>query len=446
MRPDENAPQWPTTTIGKSAYLRGRIGWQGLKASEFLDEGPFLVTGTNFVDGKVDWPSCYHVSEARYKEAEYIHLQNDDVLVTKDGTIGKVAFVQDCPAKALLNSGIFLIRCNDKSFEHRYLFYVLQSERFRAFLDDNLAGSTISHLYQHIFKEFEFHVPAPQEQVQISTILSALDHVIELTEAVLAKRRRMRSGLLTDLLTKGVDEHGTLRAEGAHQFKDSPLGRIPREWTTKTVAELLADVDPAMRSGPFGSALLKHELVGSGVPLLGIDNVLPETFVSRFSRFVHPEKARKLNRYRVRPGDIMITIMGTVGRCCVVPDGIGTALSSKHVWTISLDQRLYSPFVACLQINYAPWVLRNFARDQQGGIMAAITADTLRSLVLPVPPPDEMVVIDRILRRASTDLAASEDALAKLGALKRGLMQDLLTGRRRVTPLLNAEVAEEQVS
>src|SRR5262245_60455006 len=94
---------WPTTTIARSAYLRGRIGWQGLRASEFIEEGPFLVTGTDFVGGRINWDSCYHVSEKRYAEAEYIHLKDEDVLVTKDGTIGKVALVENCPEQAVLN-------------------------------------------------------------------------------------------------------------------------------------------------------------------------------------------------------------------------------------------------------------------------------------------------------------------------------------------------------
>jgi type I restriction enzyme S subunit len=133
--------------------------------------------------------------------------------------------------------------------------------------------------------------------------------------------------------------------------------------------------------------------------------------------------------------------MGTVGRCCVVPDDIGIALSSKHTWTISLDQNVYSPYLACLQINYAPWVLRHFAKDEQGGIMAAIKSDTLRSTLLPVPPPEEMNIIEERIRGISSDLRSKIGILQKLCSLKTALMQDLLTGKKRVTPLLEPEAA-----
>jgi type I restriction enzyme S subunit len=432
---------WPRTTIARSAYLRGRIGWQGLKAAEFLEDGPYLVTGTDFTGGRIDWRGCYHVSDARFAEASYIHLKDDDVLVTKDGTIGKVAFVKDCPEKAVLNSGIFLIRCRDGSFSHLYLYHLLGSHLFKTFLDDNLAGSTIQHLYQHVFKTFEFAVPHLAEQNEISNILSTVDRAIDQTAALAAKKQRMKIGLMKDLLTRGIGEHRNLRSEHTHQFKDSPLGRIPTNWQVKRMEELLAKVDPPMRSGPFGSSLLKQELVDAGIPLLGIDNVFPERFVREYSRFVDLRKAETLRRYQVRPGDLMITIMGTVGRCCVVPDDIGVALSSKHTWTISLDQRVYSPYLACLQINHAPWVLSHFAKDEQGGIMSSIKSDTLRSTVFPVPPFEEMRVIERRMRAISADLQTTHMALLKLRALKTGLMQDLLTDNRRVTSLLQQSAA-----
>ena len=128
----------------------------------------------------------------------------------------------------------------------------------------------------------------------------------------------------------------------------------------------------------------------------------------------------------------MITIMGTVGRCCVVPDSIGTALSSKHVWTITLDRERYSPHLACWQMNHAPWVLRQLRRDEQGGVMTAIRSDTLRGLLLPVPQPREVAVIEAVLRDATQRITVEEELLPKLLALKSGIMTDLLTGRVRV--------------
>jgi type I restriction enzyme S subunit len=199
---------------------------------------------------------------------------------------------------------------------------------------------------------------------------------------------------------------------------------------------MLATVDPAMRSGPFGSALLKEELVSDGIPFLGIDNVFVERFDRNYKRFVSPPKFLQLRRYAVRPDDLMITIMGTVGRCCLVPNDVGEAISSKHTWTISLDRLKYSPYLAMLQVNYSDWVLRHFSKDQQGGTMSAIRSETIRSTQLPVPPREEQDAIEAILLELSNRLYEEEKMLDKLRLQKSGMMEDLLTGRVPVTPLL----------
>lgn len=319
-----------------------------------------------------------------------------------------------------------------KGLDAAYLFYFVNRDGYW-----DRSGSAQPFIKpSSVHASWVAHPKTVVEQSKIAEILSTVDRTIDQTEALIAKQQRIKTGLMQDLLTRGIDEQGNLRSEETHQFKDSPIGRIPIEWTVEDIQSLLADVDPPMRSGPFGSSLLKDELVESGVPYLGIDNVFPERFVRDYKRFVSPRKAKQLHRYHVRPGDLMITIMGTVGRCCVVPNDIGEALSSKHVWTISLNKLHYSPYIACIQINYSPWVLNHFAIDEQGGIMASIRSETLRSTLLPVPPPDEMKQIEACLRSICDDLNQKEVLFEKLSALKTALMQDLLTGEKRVAPLL----------
>ena len=343
--------------------------------------------------------------------------------------------------RGILASTMSRIRTNGH-FKSDYFYYALKG--WEEYLKGQTSGSGIPHVDKEVLGKLTVLACDEDEQSKIAEILSTVDQAIEQTVDLIAKQQRIKIGLMQDLLTRGIDEQGNLRSEETHQFKDSSLGRIPVEWEVDDVESLLADVDPPMRSGPFGSSLLKDELVESGVPYLGIDNVFPERFVRDFKRFVTSRKAKQLQRYRVRPGDLMITIMGTVGRCCVVPNDIGEALSSKHVWTISLDKSRYSPFVACLQINHSPWVLNHFAKDEQGGIMASIRSETLRSTRLPVPPPDELGQIETCLRGICDDLSEKERLLEKLSALKTALMQDLLTGEKRVTPLL--EPAQENVA
>ncbi len=371
------------------------------------------------------------------QEIDKAEVTPRDVVLVASGYIGKSGRIGDLRAEQRpIVASNFVRRLRPRSgVEPSWLYYLLGSSQAVSAMLRNSGGTTIANLSQGYLDDFvvEF-VPGTEEQRRIAEILDTIDEAIRRTEQVIAKLQQMKQGMLHDLLTRGIDDNGELRDPQRFPdgFKETSLGLLPRHWDVQPVESLLAPVEPAMRSGPFGSALLAHELVDEGVPLLGIDNIHVELFVREFSRFVRPTKAVELSRYRVRPRDVMITIMGTVGRTALVPDDIGWALSSKHVWTLSFDEDRYSPSLACVQFNYAPWVLRHFRRDEQGGIMSAIRSETLRSALLPVPPPEEQGFIQERLSQINGRLGSEEQWLRKLRSLQQGVADDLLAGRVRV--------------
>lgn len=135
---------WKTLSIGKFCSIKARIGWQGLKKSEYLSSGEYvLVTGTDFLNGRIDWKSCVYVSKKRYEQDANIQIVKHDILITKDGTIGKVAFLDDVPCLGTLNSGIFVVRSHSEELDQCYLSKIFESFIFDAFLESLVAGSTI---------------------------------------------------------------------------------------------------------------------------------------------------------------------------------------------------------------------------------------------------------------------------------------------------------------
>lgn len=355
-------------------------------------------------------------------------LPPGSLLVTSRATLGEVAIAG---VSVSTNQGFKNIIPNEATDP---LFAYYQIKTLKPQMERCASGTTFLEISKADFSRIRTLRPSRAEQSRIAAVLDTVDEAIAKTEAVIAKLKQVRAGLLHDLLTRGLDENGQLRDPIAHpeQFQDSPIGMIPLVWEVFSLEELLDRVPNALRSGPFGSALLKQELKESGIPLLGIDNVHVEHFIADYRRFVSDEKFLELKRYAIRPLDVMITVMGTVGRCCVVPDFVGTALSSKHVWTITFDRKRYSPHLACWQMNYAPWILRQLRRDEQGGVMTAIRSETLRNLLFPVPSLPEIQAIEVLLQNSTNQIRAEEALLPKLVALKSALMTDLLTGRVRV--------------
>lgn len=180
---------WKVVKLGKTSTLKARIGWQGLTTAEYLDTGDyFLITGTDFSDGSIDWANCHYVEKNRYDQDRNIQVRIGDVLVTKDGTIGKVAYVNKLPLPATLNSGVFVIRPIDEKYDTHFFFYVLASSYFKDFLNQLVAGSTISHLYQKDFVHFKFPLPPLKEQKAIANALSKVDDLITELDTLIAKK------------------------------------------------------------------------------------------------------------------------------------------------------------------------------------------------------------------------------------------------------------------
>jgi type I restriction enzyme S subunit len=194
---------WVEKRLGNTAVLKARIGWQGLTTAEYLKSGDFyLVTGTEFKDGYVDWINCHYIDESRYKQDKNIQLREHDVLVTKDGTIGKVALVNHLDKPATLNSGVFVIRPIEGAFHPEFFFDLLSSNVFTEFLNQLSAGSTINHLYQKDFVNFIYKTPATiAEQTAIAAILSDMDAEIAALKEKLAKARQLKHGMMQELLT-----------------------------------------------------------------------------------------------------------------------------------------------------------------------------------------------------------------------------------------------------
>lgn len=193
---------WEIISISHDTTLKARIGWQALTTKEYQTTGDiYLVTGTDFDSGVVKWERCFYVSEWRYKQDQNIQLRNDDVLVTKDGTIGKVGFVATLNRPATLNSGVFVIRPKYNNLIPRFLFYVLTSIIFDDFINRITAGSTITHLYQKDFVNFAFSAPDTDEQTAIAAILSDMDEEIQALDQRLSKTRQIKQGMMQELLT-----------------------------------------------------------------------------------------------------------------------------------------------------------------------------------------------------------------------------------------------------
>ena len=217
--------QYTNYSLSKNTYIKARIGWQGLTTAEYLETGDYyLVTGTDIKNGYINFNDCVFVSEDRYSQDSHIQLKLDDVLISNDGTIGKVAYINKLPLPATLNSGVFLVRCDNRALTQKYFYYLLQSTLFKNFISQTSAGSTITHLYQKDIVKFSFDIP---EMINIQ------HHIVNIMESVdfkideLKKNIKKVNGIFETLLRKTMNNTS---------WSITKLGNISKIYQPQTIA------------------------------------------------------------------------------------------------------------------------------------------------------------------------------------------------------------------
>ena len=206
---------WEQRKLSKIATMHARIGWQNLRKSEFLDSGDYyLITGTDFDDGKIDLKNCHYVAKERYEQDKNIQVKNGSILITKDGTLGKVAYVSNLQKPATLNAGVFNVELLTEDTDRKYLFQYLKAPFLMSYVSQKATGGTIKHLNQNILVDFPVIRPKKIEQQKIGTFFSNLDNLITLHQRKLDKLSNVKKALLEKMFPKNDSDVPEIRFKG----------------------------------------------------------------------------------------------------------------------------------------------------------------------------------------------------------------------------------------
>ena len=192
---------WEQRKLSELATMHARIGWQNLRTSEFLDEGDYmLVTGTDFDDGRINYETCHYVEKSRYDQDPHIQIHDGSILITKDGTLGKVAYVQGLTKPATLNAGVFNVEIKDEdNTDEKYLFQYIKAPFLMNYVNQRATGGTIKHLNQNILVDFPMLLPSKAEQERIGRLFENLDATITLHQRKLEKLKNIKKSMLESM-------------------------------------------------------------------------------------------------------------------------------------------------------------------------------------------------------------------------------------------------------
>lgn len=397
---------WEVKNVSESCLIKARIGWQGLKKSEYMSSGDYLlITGTDFDNGQVNWRTCAYVSKARYEQDSNIKIRPQDILISKDGTIGKVAYLGMIPKAGTLNSGIFVIRANDRKIDQVFLSKIFMSFYFEDFLNRLVAGSTINHLYQKDFVKFCFPLPNSEEQAAIATALSDVDSLISALTKKIEKKKAIKQGLMQQLLT------GKKRLSG---FND--------KWKSMLLGDI-AEVKDGTHQTP-------QYVKSGGKPFYSVENVTADDFKNVKHISLEEHKALTSN-YRMEKGDVLMTRIGSIG-CCKYVDWDVDASFYVSLALLKINEKYDSKFISYLS-NIKSFKEEVMLNSLVFAIPQKINLGNISLIKVYIPTSKaEQTAIANILSDCDSEIAALEEKRDKYKEIKQGMMQQLLTGKIRL--------------
>lgn len=430
---------WIWKTISRVA-LPGKYGFDDgdwIESPYITDKGIRLVQTGNigigeFID-KED--SKKFISEETFNSLKCKWVYPNDILICRLAEpIGRACEIPDHVGNCITAVDCTIYRPDPSKADRHFALHWLNSHLNLKAVLDVAGGSTRQRISRGNLGSLPIPIPPLPEQIQIARILDTIDEGIRKTEQLIDKLKAMKQGLLHDLLTRGIDENGQLRDPIRHPdlFKDSPLGRIPKEWQIRELGEMADLVTSGSRGwaryyADIGSLFIRSQNVRMG-------------YLDFFdSQHVVPPSSTEGQRTRIYPLDLLITITGNnVGNVAYIPENWSEeAFVSQHVGLVRLNEPLVTPLVMYYLVRGSPGN-QQLTDAQYGQSKPGLNLDNLKALQIPIPPKNERSEIIDQLSRSQERIQREEESIEKLRILKQGLMTDLLTGRVRVTDLPEA--------
>lgn len=320
---------------------------------------------------------------------------------------GGLASIHHCNEKFAVSTDCFVTQPIDiKSVCAKYVYFYLSGNVY--LLENGFKGAGLKHISKGYIEDLEIPLPSLPTQQKIVAIIDKADELRQYNKQLIEKY---------DVLTQSLfwEMFGNCNPE-------------TNKWDEVKIENIVKSGKGSMRSGPFGSDLLHSEFVEKGIPVLGIDNAVLNKFQWKQRRYITEEKYQKLKRYTVYPGDIIITIMGTVGRVAVVPDNIGIAINTKHLAAISLNPKVANPEFIAFSLHSDLNILSQINQKGKGAIMTGLNLTIIKELKLKLPPIDLQNQFAERFQLIEAQKQQAQESLAKSEDLFQGLLQRAFKG------------------
>jgi type I restriction enzyme S subunit len=417
---------WIKAELGDSCFVTKLAGYEYTQHFDYSIGGEIIaVRVLNLKKGRLNLTNVQRIPRRVSEGLPRSKLAKHDIVISYVGTVGEVALIDE-DDKYHLAPNVAKISPDNTKIIGEYLIQVLTSDNTQKSIQ--LLGAVTSQPSLSMGNLRKVFIPSPPlpEQQKIAKILTSVDEVIEKTQAQIDKLKDLKTGMMQELLTKGI---------GHTEFKDSPVGTIPFGWEVKSLGDLASFVT----SGSRGWAQYYSD---SGAIFIRIGNLTREHINFRFKDtiYVTPPNSAEGKRTLVQTGDVLLSITADLGIIAVVNDKIGEAYVNQHVSLVRLNDPKISRWVGhFLAFEDSQ---KQFTANNDAGAKAGLNLTAIRNTQVALPQSVEMQEIVDSLDSLDSAIALKREKIEKVSNTKKALMQDLLTGKVRVnTAQTNTEVA-----
>lgn len=352
--------------LPKGGFVDGPFG-SNLKASEYVEVGVPIMRLQNIRPNKYLPKDIKFISKEKAESLSRHWYQPGDVVIAKLGAVGTACVIPAHCESGVIVADVVRFRGDPKEVSHQYLSHFLNSSEGQRRVLQLSKGTTRLRTNLTDLRSVLVPLPAIDDQIRIA-------HLLGKVEGLLTQRKQHLQQLDDLLKSVFLDMFGPTNPDHAN-------------WPLVEIRDLAAKHKGAMRTGPFGSNLLHSEFTPEGdVAVLGIDNAVQNRFAWGERRFISNEKYLELQSYRIFPGDVIVTIMGTIGRSAVIPDNIPVAINTKHLAAITLNREVANPLFLSYSIHSSPFILKQFAGKNRGAIMSGLNLGIIKETKIKRPP------------------------------------------------------------
>jgi type I restriction enzyme S subunit len=344
-------------------------------------------------------------------ESKSVKVDPGDLVMSICATIGKPIIID---MKACIHDGFVVFRNLSKDVDTEFLFYLLQKNehRFRSMKQTGTQGN----LNTTLVGETLIPIPSLAEQKTIVNVLGVVDSAILKVDEVIWKTERLKKGLMQQLLTRGI---------GHKEYKDTPIGKTPKDWDVRKLEDVILEAKSGFASGARDE---------NGILQLRMDSISTEGWINKESGVKVPIPC-DVEKYFVRPGDVLFNNTNSVdliGKTAIFRGEFPRCVYSNHLTRIRARTSEAIPeWLSYLLIRR--WQLGFFKRICHRHVhQAGINNSEITRLQIPVPKIHEQQKIVEILSTADKKLQLERKEKARLERIKSGIMDLLLTGRVRV--------------